>query len=49
MTSLEAITVMQPRDVPGGTNGNMNLAELKEHPNNILNVIAIFKVKKPHF
>lgn len=34
---------------PGGTNGNMNLAKLKEHLNNILNAINIFKVKKSHF
>lgn len=38
----------------GSTNGHVNLAKLKdhllsEHLDNILNAIAIFKVKKTHF
>lgn len=57
-TGLEAFTVIQARDDDAlnqdGTDGHMNLAKLKErplaeHPDNILNAIAIFKVKKTHF
>lgn len=57
-TRLEAFTVIQARDDDGlnqhDTNGHMNLAKpkerlLSEHPDNILNSIAIFKVKKTHF
>lgn len=38
----------------GGTNGHVDLAKLKdhllsEHLDNVLNTIAIFKVKKTHF